>query len=103
MACGPVDDESMTGGTASGRTPVGEFSVEHHIHGLRASRLGELHDPVYFWREFAIYGAPHVPTHPASHGCVRVSMVDVRWLIDRVPDGMAVHVHGDTHAFIPRR
>lgn len=54
-------------------TPVGRFSVQRKIDGIRVSRLGELYRPAYFTGGWAIHGSPSVPTYPASHGCVRVT------------------------------
>ena len=88
-------------GTALARTPVGQFVVERRIHGERVAALGVLYDPLYFHGGFAIHGSPSVPPWPASHGCVRVTRGDAAWLIQRVPDGMPVHVYGGTHVFTP--
>lgn len=30
--------------------------------------------------------------HPASHGCVRLTLADAKWLYDQVPDGTPVHI-----------
>lgn len=30
--------------------------------------------------------------HPASHGCVRLTLSDAKWLYDQVPDGTPVHI-----------
>ncbi len=54
-------------------TPVGRFSVQRKIDGVRVSRLGELYRPAYFVQGWAIHGSPSVPTYPASHGCIRVT------------------------------
>lgn len=89
------------GGTARSLTPVGDFTVERHISGVRNAPLGTLYDPMYFYGGWAIHGSSSVPAHPASHGCVRVTRADARWLFDRVPIGTAVSVYGNTHAFSP--
>lgn len=88
-------------GQARARTPVGEFVVERRVHGVREAALGTLYDPLYFYRGFAIHGSGSVPAYPASHGCIRISMADAAWLIQRIPDGLPVHVHGGTHVFTP--
>lgn len=84
------------GGTAYARTPVGSFRVERRIHGVRESRLGTLYDPLYFHAGFAIHGSPSVPPYPASHGCVRVTRADARWLIDHVSAQTPVILYGGT-------
>jgi lipoprotein-anchoring transpeptidase ErfK/SrfK len=93
--------ETSSGGTAYGNTPVGSFVVERRISGEREADLGTLYDPLYFLRGWAIHGSNSVPAHPASHGCVRVTRADGRWLFDRVPDGIPVVVHGGEHVFTP--
>lgn len=93
---------SISGGTARSRTPVGEFTIQRRIRGVRVSRLGTLYDPLYFYGGFAIHGSPSVPPGPASHGCIRVTRADGRWLFDQVPNGTPVVIHGGTHVFSPR-
>jgi lipoprotein-anchoring transpeptidase ErfK/SrfK len=95
--------EAYRGGTAYGRTPVGDFRVERRIHGERHAELGILYDPLYFHRGYAIHGSNSVPNHPASHGCVRVTRADARWLIANIADGTPVQLHGGTHVFTPSR
>lgn len=93
--------EAYRGGAARANTPVGDFVVQRRIHGLRQAELGTLYDPLYFHRGFAIHGSPSVPAYPASHGCVRVTIADAAWLIQRIPDGMPVQLYGGTHVFTP--
>jgi lipoprotein-anchoring transpeptidase ErfK/SrfK len=93
--------ETSSGGTAYGNTPVGSFVVERRISGVREADLGTLYDPLYFLRGWAIHGSNSVPAHPASHGCIRVTRADGKWLFDRVPDGTPVVVHGGQHVFTP--
>ncbi|HUG84844.1 MAG TPA: L,D-transpeptidase family protein [Euzebya sp.] len=90
-----------SGGTARSVTPVGDFSVERHISGERHAPLGTLYDPMYFYGGWAIHGSNSVPAYPASHGCVRVTRADARWLFDRLPIGTTVSVYGNTNAFSP--
>jgi lipoprotein-anchoring transpeptidase ErfK/SrfK len=97
--------DRLDGSTSRARTPVGEFRVLRRIAGERESSagLGTLYDPMYFHNGFAIHGSNSVPAWPASHGCIRVSRADARWLFARVPDGMPVHLYGGTHVFTPSR
>jgi len=95
--------EAYRQGTAYARTPVGDFRIERRIHGERHAELGVLYDPLYFYRGFAIHGANSVPNHPASHGCVRVTRADARWLINEVADGTPVQIYGGVHVFSPSR
>lgn len=82
-------------------TPVGTFVIERRIEGLREGDLGAMYDPLYFHEGWAIHGSNHVPGYPASHGCVRLSRSDARWLGAQVPNGTPVVVHGSTNAFDP--
>jgi lipoprotein-anchoring transpeptidase ErfK/SrfK len=84
-------------------TPVGTFTIERRIAGVRESSagLGTLYDPMYFYGGFAIHGSNSVPAGPASHGCVRVSRADAVWLFDRVPNGTPVVLYGGQHVFRP--
>jgi len=62
------------------RTPVGRFRITHRIDGWRQSRLGWLWRPAYFHQGYALHGYAEVPAYPASHGCVRLTMVAMDWL-----------------------
>lgn len=94
---------TSSGGTAYGNTPVGEFVIERRIAGTREADLGTLYDPLYFHRGWAIHGSSSVPAYPASHGCVRLTRPDARWLFEQVPNGTPVHLYGGTHVFTPSR
>lgn len=91
------------GGTAESVTPVGTYTVERRISGERHAPLGTLYDPMYFYRGWAIHGSNSVPAYPASHGCVRVTRADAKWLFERVGVGMPIVLHGDRNAFDPRQ
>lgn len=73
-------------------TPTGDFRVYRRIDGWRESPLGLLYNPLYFTGGFAIHGAPSVPDHPASHGCVRVPMHIAEYLPGLVANGEAVYL-----------
>ncbi|MBC7345294.1 MAG: L,D-transpeptidase, partial [Clostridia bacterium] len=30
---------------------------------------------------------------PASHGCIRLTMEDARWIYDHIPRGAPVHIY----------
>ncbi len=75
-------------------TPDGEWEIYRHIDGWRESHLGRLYRPKYFHEDgIAIHGYPRVPAHPASHGCVRVSMDAMDYLWPRMPIGTDVLVY----------
>ena len=82
-------------------TPGGSFRTTWRVSGKHTSRLGVLYNPVFFNGGIAVHGAPSVPTHPASHGCVRIPMSASRWFYDTVPKGFAVYVLGGARAPVP--
>ena len=74
-------------------TPGGAHRFLWRVNGWRQSRLGRLYNPVYFTRGgIAIHGFPSVPTHPASHGCVRIPMHTAAWFPGEVEEGDPVYV-----------
>ena len=90
-----------SGGTARALTPVGNFRIERRITGIREADLGILYDPLYFYGGWAIHGSNSVPPYPASHGCTRVSLSDIKWLAGQMPNGTQVKLYGGTHVFTP--
>ncbi|HEY2947474.1 MAG TPA: L,D-transpeptidase family protein [Micromonosporaceae bacterium] len=80
-------------GKASTPTPTGSFGVYRRIDGWRESSLGLLWRPNYFYRGYAVHGSTSVPTYPASHGCVRVTIQAMNrlWSILRI--GTPVHIY----------
>lgn len=90
---------TSSGGTAYSLTPVGHFTIERRIRGVRNAPLGTLYDPLYFYRGWAIHGSNSVPPYPASHGCIRLTRADAVWLFDRAPNGMSVSIYGGQHTF----
>lgn len=74
-------------------TPIGAFRFSWRYPGWRQSRLGKLYNPVYFTNSgVAVHGATSVPTHPASHGCVRIPMHIAEYFPSLVKKGDAVYV-----------
>ena len=67
-------------------TPTGDFIFFTHIWGLHESHLGDLFNPVYFDEgDYAVHGDRFVPPHPASHGCLRITIEDSKWFVKRSP------------------
>lgn len=62
-------------------TPVGNYRVLRLVEGWDRSPLGQLWRPAYFVGGVAIHGYPVVPPYPASHGCVRVSIEAMDFLL----------------------
>jgi lipoprotein-anchoring transpeptidase ErfK/SrfK len=87
------------GTTARALTPVGWYKIERRIVGERKADLGTLYDPQYFYRGWAIHGSNSVPAGPASHGCVRVTRTDAKYLLSAIGNGMSVYLYGGTHVF----
>jgi peptidoglycan hydrolase-like protein with peptidoglycan-binding domain len=80
-------------GKASTPTPAGNFTVNRRIDGWRQSSLGLLWRPNYFYRGYAVHGSTSVPTYPASHGCVRVTVPAMNRLWSLLRIGTPVHVY----------
>lgn len=54
-------------------TPLGTYTIQRKINGIRYAPLGELYRPAYFIEGWAVHGSPEVLPYPVSHGCVRVT------------------------------
>jgi N-acetylmuramoyl-L-alanine amidase len=74
-------------------TPEGTFFIQRKINGIRVSHLGVLYRPAYFFEGYAIHGEGLVPNHPASHGCVRITVPAMDRLYDLLAIGTPVHVY----------
>jgi lipoprotein-anchoring transpeptidase ErfK/SrfK len=88
-----------SGRRATALTPVGYFTIQRRIVGERVADLGTLYDPQYFYRGWAIHGSNSVPAYPASHGCVRVTRTDAKWLLGQIGVGTTVYLYGGAHTF----
>lgn len=74
-------------------TPAGAHRFLWRVNGWRTSRLGRLYNPVYFTTYgIAVHGFHNVPTHPASHGCVRLPMHVAEYFPSLVSRGDPVYV-----------
>ena len=91
--------EQKDGSEARALTPTGYYRIQRRIVGVREADLGTLYDPQYFYRGWAIHGSNSVPAGPASHGCVRVTRADAKWLLSNISVGMSVHLYGGKHTF----
>ena len=74
-------------------TPTGTFKVLRKIKGWRLSSLGLMSYPNYIFNGIAIHGSFSVPTHPASHGCIRVPLFAAKELSSLLPIGIEVVVY----------
>lgn len=75
----PVRIYHTSSGTSATPTVLGSFRFYRKQRGTNS--VGMVHSN-YFIRGYAIHGYPSVPTHPASHGCLRVPIPNAR-SIDR--------------------
>ena len=75
------------------RTPTGTFKVLRKINGWRLSSLGLLYYPSYIVNGIAVHGSFSIPTHPASHGCIRIPMFAAKEISALMPVGMEVVVY----------
>lgn len=90
--------QGQYGSTVYAHTPTGDFEIQRHIVGRRESFLGVLWNPWYFTGGYALHGSSSVPSYPASHGCVRMTMWDSDWVESRFYVGLPVHVwHEPAH------
>lgn len=69
------------------RTPRGNFKIySKGSSSCRSSKypIGRGGAPMpycmFFHRGYAIHGSPNVPSHNASHGCIRVKPAAAKWL-----------------------
>ena len=87
------------GHEAKALSPVGWYQIQRVIRGVREADLGKLYDPQYFYRGWAIHGSNSVPPWPASHGCIRVTRTDAKYLLGALHVGMSVYVYGGRYTF----
>jgi peptidoglycan hydrolase-like protein with peptidoglycan-binding domain len=73
-------------------TPTGTYQFGRRVSGWREAPLGKLYNPVYFNGGIAVHGAASVPDHPASHGCVRISMPIAEYFPTLVNTGDTIEV-----------
>lgn len=87
------------GNVATALSPVGYYTIQRRIVGERVADLGTLYDPQYFYRGWAIHGSNSVPGYPASHGCVRVTRSDAKWLLKQINVGTRLYIYGGAYTF----
>jgi peptidoglycan hydrolase-like protein with peptidoglycan-binding domain len=90
---------TKNGNTATALSPVGRYAIQRRIIGERKADLGTLYDPQYFYRGWAIHGSNSVPAYPASHGCIRVTRTDAKYLLEAIHNGTQVYIYGGSHTF----
>jgi peptidoglycan hydrolase-like protein with peptidoglycan-binding domain len=91
--------KQKNGHKAKALSPVGWYKIQRRIIGVREADLGKLYDPQYFYRGWAIHGSNSVPAYPASHGCIRVTRADAKYLLTAIGVGTSVYVYGGSYTF----
>ena len=75
-------------------TPVGHFHVVYKRDGWVTSDLGTLYRPAYFnYSGYAIHGEDQVPSYPASHGCVRITVPAMDRMNAKLPVGLSIWIY----------
>jgi lipoprotein-anchoring transpeptidase ErfK/SrfK len=96
-------------GTAAKPTPTGRFFIQNRGEFFFSEKYQQGGKWWVSFRDWGIYLFHSVPTNrngeiipeeatklgrPASHGCVRLSMADARWLYDTIPEEAPVDIIG---------
>jgi L,D-transpeptidase catalytic domain/Putative peptidoglycan binding domain len=83
----------MSSGKPSTPTVVGSYRFYLKTFGINS--LGMVHSN-YFVGGYAVHGFRSVPTHPASHGCLRIPLSDARFVYRwiRIGEGIDVYYRG---------
>jgi lipoprotein-anchoring transpeptidase ErfK/SrfK len=74
-------------------TPTGDFHIFQYIPGWYESSVGPMYQSNFFAPRIAIHGSGSVPSYPASHGCVRVTVPGMDRLLPELSVGMPVSVY----------
>ncbi len=90
----PLDPPVEKGICAESKTPGGLFRFTRFYEGKRVGPLGGMLNPWYFNYGIAVHGAENVPTHPASHGCVRIANPLSEVFMDLIDRGDRIMVWG---------
>jgi lipoprotein-anchoring transpeptidase ErfK/SrfK len=82
------------GTTQRAITPTGHFSVRYKVNHWVTAKLGVLYRPAYFNNSgYAIHGEPEVPSYPASHGCVRITVPAMDRFYSKLAVGTSVWIY----------
>ena len=83
----------VSSGAAGTPTPPGSYAVfSKQVRSWSVPFQVWLPYASYFVGGIAFHEYPEVPVQPASHGCVRVTSFDARWLFDFLSVGTPVRV-----------
>lgn len=93
-------------GNQDNETPLGVFFIQVKGESFFSDKFGE--GAKYYIKFFSDYLFHSVPVDkngniieeeekklgkPASHGCIRLSMEDIKWMYDNIPEGTKVNIH----------
>jgi Putative peptidoglycan binding domain/L,D-transpeptidase catalytic domain len=87
-------DFVVDGVTHHAITPTGAFSFFQVIPGWWESPVGPMYDSWFFLPTFALHGEGSVPSYPASHGCVRITIPAMQRLYSSLSLGMMIYIYG---------
>ncbi len=81
-------------GAGNRRTRTGHFQIGDKFRGWVecVTVQGRMYYPSYVVSKTAIHGYSSVPSHPASHGCIRVPVWMAKQIWDETPTGMVVDI-----------
>lgn len=63
------------------------MNARYTTKGVLYSRYGNMYNKRQIVGAYMLHGSTSVPTYPASHGCVRVSVADSDWMYRYLPNG----------------
>ena len=93
-------------GDQDNETSLGVFFIQVRGNNFYSDKYGE--GAKYYIKFFSDYLFHSVPIdkngniieeeakklgEPASHGCIRLSMDDIKWMYDNIPEGTKVNIH----------
>ena len=82
------------GRSARAITPTGRFHIYwRYPGGWQPGPLGSMYRPNYFYGGYAVHGMTSVPTYPASHGCVRMTVPAMDRMWSSLWAGMPVAIY----------
>jgi N-acetylmuramoyl-L-alanine amidase len=73
--------------------PTGRFRIYWCYNGWQPGPLGSMYRPNYFHGGYAVHGMTSVPAYPASHGCVRMTVLAMDRMWSSLWVGMPVAIY----------
>lgn len=103
-----LQEMTCSSGADGSETPTGTFYVQNRGNWFFSSKYQEGAEWWVSFRDWGVYLFHTVPMdadkqviaeeaeklgEPASHGCIRLSIADAKWIYDHVPAGTRVEIH----------